>query len=203
MAIFVAWGIHAGLDWIWEMPGRDGVGLRAGGDRVRLPRSHAGCPPRPAAPPGVAIGLGCLVLAVIPFQVAASERALHQSVRAFGSTRATARGRSTARSRRSRRSARGRSPGRSSPTATSAPARARLAVEAALNAVRRDPENWTYRYTLALVQGVAGDDPRPAARRALALNPRSVLAEDAVEKFGKAKRSDWPAVARTLQLPAS
>ncbi len=202
VAIFVAWGIHAGLDWIWEMPAITAWVFALAGIALAstVPR---GIPAAPGRPVRVAVGLGCLVLAVIPFQVAASERALHQSVRAFGANprdcpRAIDRALASLESVGARPE-----PWEILAYCDIGAGQPRLAVDAALNAVRRDPKNWTYRYTLALVQGVAGDDPRPSARRALALNPRSTLAEQAVKKFREATRADWPDVARTLQLPAS
>ncbi len=76
-----------------------------------------------------------------------------------------------------------------------------LAVQAAENAVARDPGRWTYRYAQALVVAATGGDPRPAARKSLALNPRGEMPREAVKRFRAAKPSRWPAVAHRLPLP--
>ena len=78
-----------------------------------------------------------------------------------------------------------------------------LARRAARNAIERDPRNWTYPYALALVQGATGEDPRPAARRALALNPRNTQAQEMVKAFEDARPRRWPEIARRLRLPTS
>jgi len=46
-----------------------------------------------------------------------------------------------------------------------------LATRAMDAARARDPKNWRYAYGQAIVDGVAGRDPLPAARQALRLNP--------------------------------
>jgi hypothetical protein len=51
----------------------------------------------------------------------------------------------------------------------------------------RDPRNWRYVYGQAIVDGVAGRDPRPAARAALRLNPLEPLARTLVSDLRRAK----------------
>ena len=60
------------------------------------------------------------------------------------------------------------------------PRRAVVAMEKALD---RDPDNWEYRYGLALARAVAGQDPRSDALIALRLNPRDEQTRDAVKRF--------------------
>lgn len=197
---FVAWAVHAGLDWIWETPAVT-VWVFALGGMLLTARVAPDAVAAPGRTARVAIGVGCLVLAVIPFEVVRSQRALDESVRAFESTPQNCPKAIDA----SLRSL-GAVGARAEPWEIIAycdvgAGESGLAVAAARNAIRRDPDKWTYRYALALVQGVDGQDPRPAARRALELNPRSQLARQAVKVFIRAKPRRWPAVARTLQLP--
>ena len=60
----------------------------------------------------------------------------------------------------------------------------RLGVAALERAVDRDPDNWEFRYGLAVVRGSAGLDPRPAARAALEQNPRDPLTRSLVRVRG-------------------
>jgi hypothetical protein len=76
-----------------------------------------------------------------------------------------------------------------------------LSVRALEAAIRRDPEHWKYRYGLALVRAAAGQDPRPAARQALRLNPREQLARDGVRRFATDDRQEWVRRARSAPLP--
>ena len=67
-------------------------------------------------------------------------------------------------------------------------------------AIRRDPDNWRPRYVLAVIRARAGQDPRPAARAALRLDPRSSVTRAAVAAFerGRSPRA-WRAAARAIQ----
>jgi hypothetical protein len=51
----------------------------------------------------------------------------------------------------------------------------------------RDPHNWQYAYGQAIVAGVSGRDPRPAAAAALRLNPREPLARSLVRALGRTR----------------
>jgi hypothetical protein len=76
-----------------------------------------------------------------------------------------------------------------------------LAVRAMDGAVARDPGNWETHYGRALVLGAAGLDPRPSARRALALNPLEPLAREAVEAFATEDPQTWRRRALEARLP--
>jgi len=58
-------------------------------------------------------------------------------------------------------------------------------------AVRRDPGSWETYYTLAIAQGAAGIDPRPAAERALRMNPLEPLTRQAVKMLGGSSPTEW------------
>jgi hypothetical protein len=175
-AAFLAAGgallLHAGVDWDWEMPGlflwffaASGVVLAASGDHAawvpgRLPRLVA--------------ALACLLLALTPGLVLASQGALDHSIRAFK------RGdcRTAIDAALDSRDALG---ARAEPYEIIGYCDARagqnvLAVRAMRAAQRRDPRNWQYAYGLAVTQALGGEDPRPAARLARRLNPLSELA---------------------------
>ncbi len=68
-------------------------------------------------------------------------------------------------------------------------------------AVRRDPDNWEFHYSQALVLGATGRDPRDSAARALRLNPRLRLTRDAVRAFRSNSRARWKRAARAAPLP--
>jgi Flp pilus assembly protein TadD len=123
-------------------------------------------------------GLACLLLALTPVTVAFSQLRLNHSVEAFG--RGDCKTATDA--------------ALSSLDALSVQAEAfeilgwcdaragqpRLAVDAMRAAQRRDPGNWQYAYGLSITQALAGEDPRPAARLALRLNPLEPLARTLV-----------------------
>ena len=76
----------------------------------------------------------------------------------------------------------------------------KLAVGAAEAAVRRDPQDWEYRYALALVRGSQREDPRADAGRALDLNPLQPEAREAVKAFATRRPAFWERRARRLPL---
>lgn len=201
-AALAAWAVHAGLDWVWETPAITAWMFALGG-MLLASRVGPEVPPGPGQGSRVAIGLGCLVLAAVPVQVVRSQAALDDSLRAFQASPQDC-PKAIDASLRSLAAIGGRSePWEIIAYCDVGQGELNLAVEAARNAVRRDPASWTYRYGLALVQGAAGEDPRRAARQALERNPRSALARNAVEVFGAARPRQWPALARGLPLPTS
>ena len=139
-------------------------------------------------------------MAITPASVALSQKRLNQSVDAFRAGDCT---RSVQRALQSNRAV----PSRAEPLQLMAfcdarvPGLAELSIRQMDAAVRRDPENWEFQYSLALVRGAAGRDPRPAARRALALNPWEPLTRQAVKRFATGSRRAWVRRARSAQLP--
>ena len=79
--------------------------------------------------------------------------------------------------------------------------RPRVALTAMSEAVERDPHNWRYRYGLAIARGRAGRDPRGAARQALRLNPRELLARKAVSRLRGSHPAGWRRAATRLPIP--
>jgi hypothetical protein len=58
-------------------------------------------------------------------------------------------------------------------------------------AARRDPNNWRYAYTLAVLQGGAGLDPRPELLRAIRLNPQRAEIKDLLATVPKGTGVAW------------
>jgi O-antigen ligase len=176
-AAFIAAGIallaHAVVDWDWEMPTLFVWFFGAAGVILAAPADGAGSLPPPRRLTRVVASLACLLVAVTPMTVAFSQLRLNRSVQAFD--------------RRDCRTA--TDAALSSLDALPAQAqafeilgwcdaragRAGLAIDAMRAAQRRDPDNWQYAYGLAVSQALAGQDPRPAAQRALRLNPLEPL----------------------------
>jgi hypothetical protein len=77
----------------------------------------------------------------------------------------------------------------------------KLGVEAMQAAIDRDPDNWTYRYALALTKAASGIDPRPDARKAHDMNPRSALTQDALKRFDSNSPAVWKQRSVTAPLP--
>jgi O-antigen ligase/polysaccharide polymerase Wzy-like membrane protein len=185
---FVAAGamlaLHAGVDWDWEMPalfvwlfGAGGVALAAREGSVRW--GEIGRTPR------IVAALAVLVLALTPALMWLSQGPLERAASAFQRNDcATAIDASL--------DAIGRFGVRPEPWEVLGYCDARLGqytlATRAMNAAHaRDPHNWQYAYGQAIVDGVSGRDPRPAAREALRLNPLEPLARTLVQSLDRAK----------------
>jgi len=202
-----AWLARACIDWDWEMPSLTmwvfalgGLALARPVGRSRVDQSPVGQSPAPA--PRIARVVAILVvglLAVLPVQAALSQARLDNAVEAFkagGCDEAVDESLASA----------GALPARPEPFQVLAFCDARrgqsaLAIEVARKAVERDPDNWEFPYSLAIVQAYAGRDPREAAARALALNPKSRLTRDAVRRFRTSDSGKWRKRAQTAPLP--
>ena len=196
----LAWAVHAGIDWDWEMPAVTAWFFAAGG--LALARG-----PRPETSGGrrlpnlalVGLALGALLLAGVPVQIMFSQARLDDSRAAF---------------------ARGDCVGAVESALGSIDALAvradpyvilgycdvglglpDLAVRAMDAAVARDPRNWETHYGRALVLGAAGRDPRAAARRALELNPLEPMAREVVRAFATDDPQTWSRRALQARLP--
>ena len=191
----LAWLLHAGVDWDWEMPAIT-VWLFAVGGLALARRADR----PPALPPSrqvrVAVGLAAVLTAVGPGLVLLSENRLDRAIAAYergDCDQAIADAASAiavldirpesyevigfCQSRRGFH---------------------RLAADAMARAVELDPSNWELHYGLAVVRGAGGMDPRAAAGAALRLNPRDPVTLDLVEQL--ARRRDWIPVTTSLAL---
>jgi hypothetical protein len=197
-AVTLAWAVHAGVDWDWEMPAVTapvlvlaGAGLAA--ERKRLAALQ---PTRFAR---VAIAIGLLVMVVTPFLAARSQGQLDRSVSALkrGDCRTSINAALASIAALSLRP----EPWEVLGFCDSALGAHQLAVRALDNSVTRDPRSWETHYGLALVRAKAGLDPRREARRALARNPHDPQVVEAVKAFRRRSRAAWRRSADRLGLP--
>jgi hypothetical protein len=176
--------VHAGVDWDWEMPalfvwlfGAGGVALAAREGRERI--GELGRVPR------VAAGLAVLVLAITPWLIFSSQGPLDRAQDELAANDCPA-------AIGDALTAAERLGVRPEPWEVLGYCDARLgqyalAVRAMDAAHARDPGNWRYAYGQAIVDGVAGRDPRPAARAALRRNPLEPLARTLVRDLRRAR----------------
>jgi O-Antigen ligase len=198
-AAVLAWVVHTGVDWHWELPAVTAWVFALGGLAIAAPRAPAAG--RLFAPlTRIVAAIGCLVLAVTPGLVALSQQTLDDSTSAFrrGDCRRTA---DAALSSISLLSVRPQ-PFELLAYCDMRAGLSRLAVKSMEKALARDPANWEYHYGLALVRGASGLDPRPQAATALAHNPRSRLVQAAAIDLGTADRPrEWRSRALRARLP--
>lgn len=169
VACMLAWMVHAGFDWDWEMSAITlWLFALAGFACARRPLNSArqGVPIRLV---GLGVAITLISVAVIPAQLALSQIRLDRGVRAF--LRNDCRGAKTGTV-----GSIAALPTRPEPYEVLGYCAVRLGAPRAgvglLNrAVSLDPDNWEFRYGLALVRASAGLDPGPAIRVARRLNP--------------------------------
>jgi O-antigen ligase len=199
LAAALIWLVHAGLDWDWEMPAvtiwlfcAGGVALAvSAGDRMR--RLRVGPVTR------FVLALAALAVAVVPAAITVSEHRLEDAKAAF------ARGDCKTAEREARRSL-DVIGFRAEPHHLIAACAARdgnlpTALSEAREAVRRDPRNWRYQYTLALVLSTSGGDPLPAARAAATLDPLEPQAHQAPRALAGAGARSRARVALDATVP--
>ncbi len=230
-ALFAAvftWAMHAGFDWDWEMPatgffifGLGGMAIAARApaatpasagvpdesDSPGDPDAPVGSEPAAAAPASrgpnrplrVALGIGALVLVISPALVAISQGMLNSAVRNLqaGNCGQASREALDAIHVLSVRP----EPYQVLGFCDSRAGQHQLAVQMLETAVNRAPDEWESYYGLALVKGAAGEDPRPAARKAHELAPNVLLTEEAVEMFATKNPQKWERRAQRAPLP--
>jgi O-antigen ligase len=199
LALASAWLVHAGIDWDWEQPvltvwlfAFGGCALVA--SPARLARIRA------RSPILRAIGaFACVLMAITPATIAASQSRLDASVAAFLE-------RDCDEAERLAAAASSALPPRAEPYEILAYCHSRRgehgrAISMIKRAIERDPHNWELVYGLALVRAAAGKDPRDAAQRALRLNPLEPFTRGAVERFAETTPSKWQRQAQAAPLP--
>ena len=197
LAAALAWALHAGVDWDWEMPAVTLPVFALGGLVLASPARGGRLPGRL---PRVAGALLVAVLAVTPVGIVFSQSRLDAAVRELREGDCQAATRSALGSLSALQV-------RPEPFEVLAycdagsPGLDRLAIRMMNEAIRRDPHNWELHYGLALVSGAAGLDPRPAARTALRLDPQGRRARDLERALRTSEPSLWRSRARTAPLP--
>jgi O-antigen ligase len=203
-ALFAAaltWALHAGVDWDWEMPATAFFIFGLGGTAIAA-RSGEGTREGPVwlgRPVRVALGIGSLVLAVSPALVAISQGYLDSAVRNLqaGNCRDASSEALDAIHVLSVRP----EPYQVLGFCDSRAGQHELAVTMLETAVDRDKGEWESYYGLALVKAVAGQDPRPAARKAYEMAPHEPLAVEGFEMFRSGDPQIWKRRALSARLP--
>ena len=201
LACGLAWAVHAGVDWDWQMPAVTLWLFALGGAALaRSLRRHRRRPRNDLKSLAVRGGgvLACLLLAIAPAQLALSQARLDSAIAALNAGRCGA-AQAEANSSLSAVSQRpapyvviaycDMTHGRYGP-----------ATVAMRRALRRDPRNWQLYYALAVARAGAGLDPRSAARRAAVLNPYEGLARSAPIRFRGHDKREWERAARDAPL---
>jgi O-antigen ligase/polysaccharide polymerase Wzy-like membrane protein len=194
----LAWAVHAGVDWDWQMPAVTLWLFALGG--AALARSLRWRRRRPHNELRMTVlraggAIACLFLALTPSRVALSQARYSAAIDELraGHCRAARAGANDALSAVDERP---------SPYVVIAlceidRGRYGSATVAMQRAVQRDPRNWELSYNLAVAQAGAGLDPRAAARRAARLNPRDDLARSAPKRFRGSSPEVWQRAAET------
>jgi O-antigen ligase len=179
LAAGLAWALHTGIDWDWEMPAVTIWFFCLGGAALAThvnPEGRARAIPTSGA--RVVVGGFVLTAAIAPALVLVSQHQLDDAADAFEAgdcDRAMDRAAASIRTLEIRAE-----PYEVLGLCDVRLGFDRLAVEALERAVDRDPANWELRYTEAIVRGSAGLDPRAAAREARRQNPHDVLTRSLV-----------------------
>jgi hypothetical protein len=170
LAALLAWLVRAALDWDWEMPAITIWVFCAGGAALAVSRHSDRRPLRLAGVPRLGLTLLCLAVAIMPAAVAVAQYRLEKARTALGQRDC----------RTATREARGAldvigflaEPHQVLAYCSVRSGDLATAASETNEAVRRDPQNWLYRYDSALIAAAGGGDPGPAARSAALLNPR-------------------------------
>ncbi len=197
LAAVLAWGIHSGIDWNWELPALT-LWVFAAGGMALASKDTEGLGGRPGWPVRIAVALALLILAITPVRLALAHGELSQSLRAYEND-------DCPRALDAAKSAHSLLASLPEPLQVEGYCRARSgdpdgAAAALRQATVRDPDNWRYHYGLAVAQALGGDNPRPEARSALRLNPREPKAQAAVQAFRSASPAARRRAARKLPL---
>jgi hypothetical protein len=193
----LAWAVHAGIDWDWEMPAVTAWFFCLGGAALA---TRARGPARPLVAPEVGtrvvVGLVVLIGAITPALVLVSQHQLDDAADAFEANDCPA---AMDRAAASIRTLEIRpEPYEVLGLCDVRQGFDRLAVAALDRAVERDPDNWEFWYGYAVVRGSAGLDPRAAARRARRLNPHEPLTRSLVRYVDTDDPQRW--IARTRPI---
>ena len=201
MAAAIAWGAAAGIEWHWEMPvvtlwffALGGAAIAGRRDREAPARSLR------LLPRVLVAGACCAVLALVPLRLAVSQDRVESAYLALRQGDCARVDRAAADSLKAVGS-------RPAPYELMAACELRAkryarAIHLINEAVRRDPDNWRPRYSLAVIRARARQDPRPAARAAARLNPQDPLTKQALAAFNRGgSPAAWSSAARPMRLP--
>lgn len=195
----VAWLLHAGIDWDWELPAVTVWIFAFGGCALAAWARREAGPHRTSLRLRIVLTAGCLALAVTPATVAMSQSHLDEAVSAL-LRYDCARAESLAASASRLVSARAE-PYEVLSYCASRRGDHQRAISMMGEAIDRDPDSWELVYGLALVRAAAGRDPRDAIRRTLELNPLEPIANGASERLTGGNSRSWQREAESSPLP--
>lgn len=192
LAAGVAWALHSGVDWDWQMPATTLWLFAFGG--VALSRRRAVEPTPPAQRWRLIAGVGWLALLVTPLLIFLSQSRLHEAEGAFGDGNCP-RASSQALSSISTLDVRPE-PYEILGYCDMRAGNANTAVLAMQKATKLDPDSWEPTYGLALALAGAGRDPTAALRLAVRQNPRQTLIRTALPGLSSPSAARRQAAAR-------
>jgi hypothetical protein len=198
-AVVLAWSIHQAFDWDWQMPAVTLVVVILAGVALARPRDgRTGLRGLPTN--RTVVALGWLVLAAGPLLIGISYARLENSGRALAQGNCAS-AKHDALSSLSLSAAR--------PQAYAVigvcdlqQGFAAAAVTAMAKTTRYEPQSWEDWYWLAVARAAAGQDPRAAIGRSLALNPREALLKSAAHRLQAGGPRQWEAIALRLRREA-
>jgi O-antigen ligase len=193
----LAWALHAGIDWDWEMPAVTLWLFALGGATLAAPARERRVERAPAPVLRAAVAGAIVLVGFVPALIVVSQGRLDAAVQAFLQRGDCDKAIEEARRSRSALSMRP-DPYRLEGYCEARQGRTREAVDSMRKALDRDPDNWQYLYSLAVAQAAAGIDPRPAAKEALRLNSDGAATRDLVERFPTADPRLWREEAAAL-----
>jgi O-antigen ligase len=197
----VAWAIHAGVDWDWEMPAVTAWLFAAGGGALASRGRRRAEGATVASGNRIVIAAGLVVLAVTPLLMMLSQSHLASAARAFNRGDCQA-AKDQAYAALANLSVRPQ-PYQVLGYCDLDEGRPRAAMAAMTKASEQNPESWEYRFGLGLARAEAGLDPRATIRAALERNPREPLVQRASKDFGQASNpSEWRRAAEDLRVAA-
>jgi hypothetical protein len=196
-AASLAWALHAGVDWDWEMPAVTLWLFALGGAALATPERRVRMNLSPPLALRVAFCIALMLVAVVPARVAISQGKMDQAVQTFLRRGDCPR---VIQQADDSISVLGLRPDayRLKGYCQARLGRTRQAVASMRKALDRDPHNWEFRYSLAVAEAAAGMNPKPAAREALRLDPLDVAPQDLVSRFRGANHRAWRNQARLL-----
>jgi O-antigen ligase len=188
LAASLAWALHAGVDWDWEMPVITLPFFAIAGLALG-PRGARGASWVPGHTARLLLGMLSLVTLVIPVLIIGSQRHLDEAEHALYAAHCTSASSAAL-------SSIGWLDVRAQPYEVLGfcdleRGLPHLGIEAMDQAVHRDPLSWEGYYALAIARAAAGLDPRPNARRALRMNPLDPLVRRAARQLATSSALEW------------
>jgi O-antigen ligase len=181
LAAVVAWAVHAGVDWDWEMPAVTAWVFAAGGGALAARSGRSKATTTTAQRSRIPVAAALLIAAATPVLLLFSQTKAHEADDAFRRGEC-AEARTAATKSIDALSIRPE-PYRLLGFCNIQEGRPEDAVEAMTKALDKSRGSWQSHYGLAMALAAAGRDPRPEIRQALELNPLEAFVKRADRAF--------------------